>query len=230
VSVWEEVEVALDNIIDDYEKVNHLISLFQDDKTRVKGLSMVHPSIGSALELGSGPGNFSRMIHNEHEGPLICLDFSYSMLSTARRKNEDLDLFYVRGVFEALPFKKEAFNLITASYALRDTLNICKALVETHNTLKNGGKLLIIDIGKPDNRLIRGFMRLFVKYWVPIIGGIATGHGYSNPWSILYQTFDRLPSNKRLSELLNKFFVNVNKEEFIFGALILLKGTKINYG
>ena len=229
-SVWEEVEVALDNIIDDYEKVNHLISLFQDNKTRLKGLSMVQPSIGSALELGSGPGNFSRMIYNEHEGPLICLDFSYSMLSSSMKKNEEIDLFYVRGVFDALPFRKESFNLITAAYALRDTLNIGKAVAETYKTMKNGGKLLIIDIGKPDNRLIQGFMRFYVRYWVPIIGGIATGHGYKNSWSIIYQTFDRLPSNNSLRELLSKFLVNVNKEEYIFGALIILKGTKKNCG
>lgn len=225
-SVWEEVEVALDKIIEDYERVNHIISLYQDDKTRVKGLSKVQPSKGSALELGSGPGNFSRMIHNVHEGPIVCLDFSHSMLSTARRKNGALDLSYVRGVFDALPFRGEVFNLVTAAYALRDALNIGKAVAEAYSTMKVEGRLLIIDIGKPDNQIIRGFMKIFIKYWVPTIGGIATGYGYKNPWSILSQTFDRLPPNKKMEELLGKMLSNVNKEVFMFGALIILEGKK----
>jgi hypothetical protein len=37
--VWKEVIEALDSIIDDYEKVNHLISFHQDDKVRNIGLN-----------------------------------------------------------------------------------------------------------------------------------------------------------------------------------------------
>ena len=35
-TVWNEVEDALEKIIDDYEKVNHVISLYQDDRSRME--------------------------------------------------------------------------------------------------------------------------------------------------------------------------------------------------
>ena len=89
-----------------------------------------------------------------------------------------------------------------------------------------GGRFLLIDIGKPDNPLIQGFMRLFLKYLVPIMGGLFAEYSYSNPWSLLYKTFDRLPSNGRLERYLKKILVNVNKEFFVFGAFVIFEGTK----
>jgi len=56
--VWLEVEEALEAIIDRYEKVNHVISLFQDDKARRIGLETMGPIHGVGLELGSGPATF----------------------------------------------------------------------------------------------------------------------------------------------------------------------------
>ncbi len=225
-SVWEEMGEALDKIIEDYEKINHIISLFQDDKVRLKGLSKVQPSQGPALELGSGPGNYSRMILKKHEGPLVCLDYSNIMLDEARRKNKELDINYIRAVFDALPFRDESFNLVTTAYALRDSLDIPKAVAESYTTITSKGSLLIIDIGKPDNILIQKFMRIYIKYLVPIISGLFTDYGYRNPWSLLYKTFDRLPSNKNMIKITSRYFIKIIKEEFFFGALIAINGKK----
>jgi demethylmenaquinone methyltransferase/2-methoxy-6-polyprenyl-1,4-benzoquinol methylase len=148
------------------------------------------------------------------------------MLYEARRKNEDSDVNYIRAVFDALPFRYESFNLVTTAYALRDSLNIPKAVAESYTTMTSGGSLLIIDIGKPDNILIQRFMRIYIKYLVPIISGLFTHYGYRNPWSLLYKTFDRLPSNKNMIKILGKFFIKIKKEEFFFGALIAIDGKK----
>ena len=61
-TVWHEVENALEAIIQDYTRVNHLISLFQDDKARHTGLKKAGHQTGTALELGSGPGNYHRCV------------------------------------------------------------------------------------------------------------------------------------------------------------------------
>jgi demethylmenaquinone methyltransferase/2-methoxy-6-polyprenyl-1,4-benzoquinol methylase len=226
VSVWQEVNVALDKIIEDYEKINHIISLYQDDKVRLKGLEMIYPSAGIALELGSGPGNYSNMILKVHRGHLVCLDFSQQMLKRAREKKLGHKTHLIRGVFDALPFREGIFNLVTAAYALRDSIDISRSIAESYTTLKFGGRFLLIDIGKPDNLLIQGFMRLFMKYLVPIMGGLFAGYGYNNPWSVLYKTFERLPPNGTLEEHLKKMLDNLNKEFFVFGALIIFEGTK----
>jgi demethylmenaquinone methyltransferase/2-methoxy-6-polyprenyl-1,4-benzoquinol methylase len=226
VTVWSEVVSALEQIIGEYEKVNHVISLFQDDRNRLIGLNKIGYSEGTALELGSGPGNYSRMISRFHDGDLVCLDFSDKMLVTSRYRNKDLVNHYVRGVFEALPIREGSMSFVTSAYALRDSLYKPLVIKEACDTLAIGGKFLLIDIGKPDNRIIQGFMSFYMRYFVPVMGGLTAGYGYSNPWSKLYNTFEKLPPNKKLKEIVETHLADVGVVEKILGALVIISGTK----
>jgi demethylmenaquinone methyltransferase/2-methoxy-6-polyprenyl-1,4-benzoquinol methylase len=226
VTVWGEVEDALEEIIGEYEKVNHVISLYQDDRNRRLGLRLVKGSRGVGLELGSGPGNFSRLVATVHSGPLVCLDFSDRMLWTGRARNRVCGFNYVRAVFEALPFRDSVFDLVTASYALRDTLDKPKAFSEAGSVTAPGGRFLLVDIGKPDNPLFQGFMGLYMRFMVPIMGGLTAGYGYRNPWSLLYKTYDLLPSNDALKGLILRHWEKVEMRESMFGAMVVAVGTK----
>jgi len=226
VTVWPEVEDALEAIIEEYEKVNHVISLYQDDKVRRLGLKQIRGSRGVSLELGSGPGNFSRLVAATHKGPLVCLDYSDRMLRTGRARNRSLGFSYVRAVFEALPFRGGVFGLVTASYALRDTLDKPRAIAEACSAAAPGGRLLLIDIGKPDNQVFQGFMGLYMRFLVPIMGGLAAGYGYHNPWSMLYKTYELLPSNNSLKGLILRSWGAGEMREFMLGAIIVAVGTK----
>lgn len=225
-TVWNEVEEALEAIIDDYEKVNHVISGFQDDRARLIGLHKIGYIQGTALELGSGPGNYSRMISRFNDGPLICLDYLTAMHRTAHQRNKDLEHHYIRGVFEALPIRDSSIGFVTAAYAIRDSLDKPRTISEACNTLQSDGRFLLIDIGKPDNPVIRGFMSLFMRYVVPILGGLTTGYGYRNPWSKLYFTFNRLPPNRELVSMIDRNARVSECIEKILGALIIVAAVK----
>jgi demethylmenaquinone methyltransferase/2-methoxy-6-polyprenyl-1,4-benzoquinol methylase len=225
-TVWNEVEEVLESIIDDYERVNHFISLFQDDRSRLIGLHMVGKTQGTALELGSGPGNYSKMISKFHKGDLICLDFSDKMHMAAKNRNFNLGHHYIRGIFEALPIRTASIGYVTAAYALRDSLNKPLAIKEACQALALEGKFLLIDIGKPDNVIIQGFMSVFMKYIVPIIGGLTTGYGYRNPWSTLFKTFEKLPPNNILVSIVESNIFVVDRLEKILGALVIIFGAK----
>ncbi len=224
--VWEEVIEALDSIIDDYERVNHLISFFQDDKARLKGLEKASPLHGVSLELGSGPGNYSALIPGHIEGELVCLDFSGKMHAAARERNVDLAHHYVRGVFEALPFRTGAMGFVTAAYALRDSLDKETSFKETHRVLGEGGKFLLVDIGKPDNFILRSGMSAYMRLMVPLIGGLASRGRPNNPWSILFDTFKLLPLNGGLLKMVTKVYGYAEMNELSFGGLVILVSEK----
>jgi ubiquinone/menaquinone biosynthesis C-methylase UbiE len=226
VTVWNEVEQALEEIIDDYEKVNHVISAFQDDRTRLIGLNKIGYIQGTALELGSGPGNYSKMISRFNDGPLVCLDYLGKMHKTAHSRNKELDHHYIRGVFEALPIRKSSTGFVTAAYAIRDSLDKPIAISEACSTLCPAGKFLLIDIGKPDNPVIRGFMGVFMKYVVPALGGLVAGYGYRNPWSKLYLTYTKLPPNNELVSMIGDNVRVVDRIEKILGALVIVVGAR----
>ena len=225
-TVWIEVEEALEAILNEYEKVNHLISLYQDNKARIIGLQMIRKSMGVAIELGSGPGNFTRMISPIHKGSIICIDYSDKMINYARRHNQDKHVSYIRGVFEALPIRRGCIDLVAAAYALRDSLDKPQMYQEIGVVLKQEGCTLVIDIGKPDNPLLQSFMALYMKYIPPVIGGLATGQGYRNPWSILYDTYRLLPSNSSLKKLMSLYLGKVKMNERMLGALVIAVAKK----
>ncbi len=224
--VWTEVIEALDSIIDDYERVNHLISFNQDDKVRTQGLDSILPVEGVSIELGSGPGNYSRMIDEKTESPLICLDYSAKMHSTARKRNHELGHHYVRGVFESLPFRTDSTGFVTAAYALRDSLDKDASFNEVHRVLGSGGKFLLVDIGKPDNLVLQTDMRLYMLMLVPLIGTIAGGKRGDNPWRILYDTFKLLPTNQELELMVSSIFRTTTLVEHSLGGLVTLVSVK----
>jgi len=226
VTVWYEVEDALEQIIADYEKVNHVISAFQDDRSRLIGLNKLGYHQGTALELGSGPGNYSKLISSFNDGPLVCLDYLGKMHKAAKRRNQGMDHHYIRGVFEALPIRESSIGFVTAAYALRDSLDKPRAISEACKTIRPGGRFLLIDIGKPDNPIIHGFMTLFMRFIVPVLGGLVAGYSYRNPWSKLYLTFAELPLNDSLVSIVDKNIRVMDRIEKILGALVIILGSK----
>jgi len=226
VTVWYEVEDALEQIIADYEKVNHVISAFQDDRSRLIGLNKLGYHQGTALELGSGPGNYSKLISSFNDGPLVCLDYLGKMHKAAKRRNQGMDHHYIRGVFEALPIRESSIGFVTAAYALRDSLDKPRAISEACKTIRPGGRFLLIDIGKPDDPIIRGFMTLFMRFIVPVLGGLVAGYSYRNPWSKLYLTFAELPLNDSLVSIVDKNIRVMDRIEKILGALVIILGSK----
>lgn len=229
-TVWSEVEEALEEIIDDYERVNHVISLFQDDRCRLMGLRVGAVGSGAALELGCGPGNFSRMITSRRRGPLVCLDYSPKMLRANLSRNAGSGFCYVRAVFEALPFRERVFSLAAASYALRDSLEKPRAYREACTVLAPGGRFLLIDIGKPDNPVLRSLMGLYIRFAVPVMAGLTAGYGHRNPWSLLYDTYVLLPSNGELGRMLSAHLEGVRVCESVLGVMVVATGVKPGAG
>lgn len=227
-TVWHEVEDALEAIIQDYIRVNHLISLFQDDKARHTGLRKAGHQTGTALELGSGPGNFTRMLKNTVDGQIVCLDYSNKMIAHALKSRNGNRTHHIRGIFERLPIRTGSITLTSAAYALRDSTDKPRTYSEIGRALKPGGKLIVIDIGKPDNPIIRGIFSLYMRYIVPIIAGLTTKYGHRNPWSILYQTYKLLPPNKDLQHLIETKIGPVETNELVLGGLIVASADKTN--
>jgi demethylmenaquinone methyltransferase/2-methoxy-6-polyprenyl-1,4-benzoquinol methylase len=225
-TVWNEVEDALEAIIDDYIRVNHLISLFQDDKARHISLKKVGHQTGTALELGSGPGNFTEMLRSIVEGQIVCLDYSDKMIAHARKGEHGNRTHHIRAIFERLPVRTGSITLTCAAYALRDSTDKPRTYSEIGKTLKPGGKLVVIDIGKPDNPIIRGVFSIYMRYIVPIIAGLATQQGHRNPWSILYKTYQLLPPNKNLKHLIENTIGPAEITEPSLGGLIIASAYK----
>lgn len=180
---------------------------------------------GIGLELGIGPGNFTPRILGYLKGELVCFDYSENMIKVAKKELDNKEINYIRGVFEYLPFRQDVISVTIMSFSLRDSQKKTRVINEVKKILTERGKFLIIDIGKPNDAALMSFFSLYLKYIVPIMGGLLTRRGPRNQWSLLYNTYLKLPQNRRLEEYLEAVFNSVYVREFLFGGLVIVLAT-----
>lgn len=223
---WKEVIGVLRSIIPVYDKVNKSISLGQDDRYRESGLRG-HISQGDLiLDAGSGFGNMSSKaleILNDN-ARVILHDPIREMLNYAQNQNSRR-LNLSCGVFEYMPFKESSVDAVLCGYSLRDSFSLVEAISEVHRVLKNEGRFIIVDIGKPDNVLLRSFVTFYFKYILGIIAYSVSGKRGLR-FKTLYGTFVRWPKNALLNDLLLNKFSKVKFTKKMFGGAIIVVAYK----
>jgi len=97
------------------------------------------------LDVGCGPGNFSRdFAVAAGDGLVVGLDASASMLETAVREAESDNPAYVRGDAAALPFRDESFDAVCCFAALYLIEQPQRALAEIVRVLALGGRVALL--------------------------------------------------------------------------------------
>jgi demethylmenaquinone methyltransferase/2-methoxy-6-polyprenyl-1,4-benzoquinol methylase len=224
---WTEVIEVLRAVIPVYDKVNRVISLGKDEKYRLKGIKgRIEPG-NVILDAGSGYGNMSRLALAEAGGDakVVMYDPLLEMLVNVRSYLLDPPIALYSGVFEYMPFREGIFDAVLCGYSLRDSIHLQQAIAEMHRVLKNGGRLVIIDLGKPDNLILRGMVSIYLKYFLGIFAYLAAG----NPglkFKTLYGTYVRWPKNSELEYMLREKFSYVQVDRGLMGGAIIIAAYK----
>ena len=225
-----KVVEAIEESIPLYDRVNNLVSFGKAQTARRFAAEKLQLKNGGAvLDAGIGPGTSSKLIIESAKPDLLVgLDASTKQLKTARSnvpRLEPTNFELVRGCFEFLPFREHVFDAIITCYALRDSLDIPKAIGEYHRTCAMSGVFADVDLGKPDNLLKRAGSIFYIRYIMPLIAKVAIfGKIKGNPWRMIVPTFKPLPTNGcLLSQIRGKFF-SVEFREFLMGGIIVIIG------
>jgi demethylmenaquinone methyltransferase / 2-methoxy-6-polyprenyl-1,4-benzoquinol methylase len=224
---WKEVILVLRYVIPVYDKVNSAISLGKDVKYRRLGIEGRILPKSIVLDAGSGYGNMSRMAHEEANGELTLIMYD-PIIDMLRRAKEMFDNNFSAalssGIFEYMPFQNEAFDVILCGYSLRDAIHLKQAISEMHRILRDGGLLVIVDLGKPDSFLKRMGVSFYLKYLLRILAYAAAGK-IGLKFRTLYGTYLKWPRNSELKILLQRF----SKVEFdtrLMGGAIIVAAYK----
>lgn len=123
------------------------------------------------LDVGAGTGVVSWLAQDivGDQGLVVALDPSKGMLTQATKSGVKQA---TQGLGEALPFADNTFDYLTMGYALRHVADLQAAFSEYLRVLKPGGKILLLEITRPEGKLSTAFLRFYLKGVIPNLARI----------------------------------------------------------
>ncbi|HEU5120832.1 MAG TPA: class I SAM-dependent methyltransferase [Candidatus Nitrosocosmicus sp.] len=222
---WNDVIKILRSIIPVYDKVNSAISLGKDNQFRTEGIVKSVFSGNTVLDAGSGYGNMSKLVLQNVSKDITVhfYDPIPEMLNgiSDNFRGYNIDFYLCSGIFEKIPFKSESFDAVICGYSIRDSIDLEKAFEEIHRVLKENGRFLIVDLGKPDNFMSRALVTIYLKYFLVVVAFLTAGK-QGLPFRTLYGTYLKWPKNNDLKQLLSKRFSKVDFSKKLLGGAIIV--------
>lgn len=113
------------------------------------------------------------------KGHVTGVDLSEGMLAVMREKVGKAGLADMisieEGDGENLRFPDNTFDRVTIAFGIRNFEDRPKGLREMLRVLKPGGRLVILELSRPENKVIRWFYDLYFLHILPKIGGKVSG-------------------------------------------------------
>jgi demethylmenaquinone methyltransferase/2-methoxy-6-polyprenyl-1,4-benzoquinol methylase len=222
---WPEVIEVLRSIVPVYDKVNRVISLGKDEEYRKHAIGGRVMAGNLVLDAGSGFGNMSRAALAEAGGNarIVMYDPIPEMLANVRGFEADPALS--SGIFENMPFRSDTFDAVLCGYSLRDAIDLKKAIGEMHRVLRPGGRLVIVDLGKPDGAFKRWMVATYLKHFLGLFAYMAAGKA-GLKFTTLYGTFQRWPKNSELQAMLAEKFAKVVFDKGMLDGAVMVAAYK----
>lgn len=120
---------------------------------------------GNVLEIGAGTGvNFDYYI-DENISKLTVVELKLNNLITNKPLNSHININYVVGSVEKLPFSDEIFDSVVSTLVYCSVDNPEKALSEVYRVLKPGGRMYFIEHVLPEEKLYRNLVNALNDTW-----------------------------------------------------------------
>lgn len=206
-----------------YDLINDLQSfgLHRFWKRRLVTVADVRPG-ERALDLCCGTGDLAiQMRHADVE--VIGCDFTREMLFQARSREDSIT--WIQGDALQLPFADAGFDLVTIGYGLRNLADLHTGLAEIFRVLKPGGRIAVLEFGKPSNRVWRELYFLYLRMCVPVLGAVFCGD--AKAYEYILDSLRRYPSAGEVCALLKASgFTEPRFTDFIGGVMTIHRADK----
>jgi demethylmenaquinone methyltransferase/2-methoxy-6-polyprenyl-1,4-benzoquinol methylase len=170
------------------------------------------------LDLCCGTGDIALRF----SGLVIGVDFTEEMLRVAQSRAAG---HWVRADALHLPFRDNAFDVVSIGYGLRNLADIECGLREIYRVLRPGGKLLSLDFGKPENQLLRKLYFAHLQFHLPLIGRWSCGD--PEAYSYILASLEAYPAQRGVAALMEQIgYRDCGFEEFVGGTMAINFGHK----
>lgn len=215
-----------------YDLMNDLMSLgiHRLWKRFTIELSGVRPG-QQVLDIAGGTGDLARAFHREvgAQGQVVLADINSSMLNVGRDKLLDSGvsarMAFVQANAECLPFAPGSFDLITIAFGLRNVTDKDAALRSMHQSLKPGGRLLVLEFSKPVHEPLAKVYDTYSFTLLPLMGKLVANDADS--YRYLAESIRMHPDQGTLKGMMeNAGFVDCDYHNLTGGIVALHRGFK----
>lgn len=184
------VRRIFDDTAADYDRIEGILAFGSGPWYRGQALRRARLKAGAqVLDVGIGTGLVAREALKiiGPEGKLVGVDPSPGMMGQAHLPGVELRA----GRAEALPCADASFDFICMGYALRHLSDLSAAFAEFERVLRPGGRLLVLEITRPQGRLAMLALKAYMRAVVPAIAMVvARRHKTSELWRYYWDTIE----------------------------------------
>lgn len=218
----EGIRRLFNSIASDYDRLNHILSLNIDKGWRRMAVKEIadKDSPVKVLDVACGTGDFTIEIAKKVSAgsEVIGVDISEGMMEIGKEKMLKAGVTAEMTVAdcESLPYDQNTFDRIAVGFGVRNFEHLDLGLREMCRVLKPDGKLVILELSLPSNRLVRGCYMLYFQKILPMVGGFLSGD--RGAYEYLRTSVLRFPAPDKFIEMLKSAgFEQVEHKPLTFG-------------
>lgn len=226
----KQVEQMFDNISENYDSLNRVISLGTDQSWRRKLIAMVKSTNPeNILDVATGTGDLAIALADSSATKIVGLDISAGMLSVGQKKinakNLDEKIEMVQADSEDLPYEDDYFDAITVAFGVRNFENLDKGLLEINRVLKPGGIFVVLETSVPTKFPFKQGYKIYSKAILPTIGKLFSKD--KSAYAYLSESASQFPFGEAFNNILMKNgFTNVKDLPQTFGVATIYVASK----
>ena len=182
-----------------------------------------HP--GRVCDLATGTGDLYRRVVGRG-ADVVGVDFCLPMLRVGKAHGGKQGLGLLQGDALHLPLRSASLDCVTVAFGVRNFADLRKGLGEIRRVLVPGGKLVVLEFGKPETGVFGALYRMYSRVVLPRIGGLLTGD--MQAYEYLERTAAAFPYGRALCRELEATGYTVERCEALTGGIAYLYVARVN--
>ena len=225
------VRGVFDSVAGNYDLMNDVMSAGMHRCWKDRFVRDINPRTGKrCLDVAGGTGDIAFRLYRATNGqaPITVCDINDSMLSVGRDRAIDrgmLDIEWVTGAAETLPFPDNNFDIYTIAFGLRNVTRIDDALAEAYRVLRPGGRFYCLEFSRVNPPAFRKLYDMYSFNIIPRLGGMIANDEVS--YRYLVESIRQFPDQEGVkTRIVRAGFSRVGYKNLQLGVAAIHKGFK----
>ena len=220
-------------ISDRYDLLNGVMSFGRHHSWRKKAVQLaINGQDGVALDVATGTADMALdLLATPSIKEVVGLDFTSDMLRRGLAKANDRGVYYgfhpMVGDAHQVPIRNDSFVCATVGFGIRNFIDVPSALSEILRVLKPAGKVVILEIVKPEGTIMSRLFPFYFRNITPLFGSILAGE--SEAYTYLPESVQEFMKPSELAVLMKDAHLSeVTVTTMALGSVAILSGIKPN--